>query len=75
MHAVALKSLLQSGEYETETRKCSKLQESQQTWEKWKTAFRGDYFAKRHSGAAREGEEKPFGGSVAFRVKNNKTQT
>ena len=32
LHAVALKSLLQSGEYETETREWSKLPEDQQTW-------------------------------------------
>ena len=30
MHTVAIKSLIQSGEYETETRKWSKLQETQQ---------------------------------------------
>ena len=30
LHAVALKSLLQSGEYETETRECSKLPEDEQ---------------------------------------------
>ena len=32
LHAVALKSLLQSGEYETETREWSKLPEDEQTW-------------------------------------------
>ena len=32
MHAVALKFLLQSGEYETETRECSKLPDDQQNW-------------------------------------------
>ena len=58
MHAVALKSLLQSGEYETETRELSKLQESQHTCTKWETTFREDYVAKRLSEAAREGEEK-----------------
>ena len=31
MHAVALKLLLQSGEYEMETREWSKIQETQQT--------------------------------------------
>ena len=30
LHAVALESLLQSGEYETETRECSKLPEDEQ---------------------------------------------
>ena len=39
MHAVALKLLLQSGEYKTETREWSKLQETQQNWKKWKTTF------------------------------------
>ena len=34
MHAMALKSLLQSGEYETEMREWSKIQETQQTWTK-----------------------------------------
>ena len=37
LHAVALKSLLQSGEYETETREWSKLPEDEQTWAEWKT--------------------------------------
>ena len=32
LHAVALKLLLQSGEYETETREWSKLPEGKQTW-------------------------------------------
>ena len=32
MHDVALKYLLQSGEYETETREWSKLPEDEQTW-------------------------------------------
>ena len=39
LHAVALKSLLQSGEYETETWEWSKLPEEQQTWADWKTTF------------------------------------
>ena len=47
MHAVALKSLLQSGEYETETREWSKLPEEEQTWVEWKTTFRAAYVAKR----------------------------
>ena len=71
-YAVALKALLQSGEYETETREWSKLQETQQTWTKWKTNFREAYVAKRRSEAAREEEEKPFGGSVTFGGTNNK---
>ena len=74
MHAVTLKSLLQSGEYETEMREWSKLQETQQTWTKWKTTFWETYVAKRCSEAAQEGEEKPFSGSVTFGV-TNKTQT
>ena len=39
LHAVVLKSLLQSVEYETETREWSKLPEADQTWEDWKTTF------------------------------------
>ena len=66
MHAVALKLLLQYGEYETETREWSKLLEDLQTWEAWKTTFREAYVAKRRAEASREGEEKPFGGSAIF---------
>ena len=75
MHAVALKLLLQSGEYETETQEWSILQESQQTWKKSKTTFREAYVANRLSEAAREGEEKPFGDFVTFGGSNIKTQT
>ena len=32
LHAVALMSLLQSGEYKTETRECSILPKDKQTW-------------------------------------------
>ena len=39
LHALALKSLLQSGEYETETWEWSKLPEDEQTWAEWKTTF------------------------------------
>ena len=39
IHAVALKSLLQPGEYEIETREWSKLLEDQQTWAVWNTTF------------------------------------
>ena len=39
LHAVALKYLLQSGEYETETWEWSKLPEDKQTWAEWKTNF------------------------------------
>ena len=49
LHAVALKLLLQSGEYETETREWSKLPEADQTWDDWKTMFRAAYVAKRRS--------------------------
>ena len=66
MHAVALKLLLQSGEYETETREWSKLPEDKQTWSEWKTTFWAAYVAKRRVEAAWEGEEKPFGGSALF---------
>ena len=47
LHAVALKSLLKSSEYETETREWSKLPEEEQTWAEWKTTFRAAYVAKR----------------------------
>ena len=66
MHAVALKLLLQSGEYETETREWSKLPEDQQTWLEWKTTFQESYVAKQRAEAAREGEAKPFGDSALF---------
>ena len=66
LHTVALKSLLQSEEYETETREWSKLPEDKQTWEDWKTTFRAAYDAKRRSEAAREGEQKHFGGSALY---------
>ena len=64
LHAVALKSLLQSGEYETETREWLKIPEADQTWEDWKTMFRAAYIAKRRLEGVREGEQKPFGGSA-----------
>ena len=66
LHAVALKSLLQPGEYEAETREWSKLPEADQTWDEWKTTFRAAYVTKRRSEAVREGEQKPFGGSAQF---------
>ena len=66
LHAVALKSLLQLGEYETETQEWSKLPEADQTWEDWKTKFCTAYVAKRRSEAVREGEQKPFGRSAHF---------
>ena len=47
LHAVTLKSLLKSGEYETETREWSKLPEAYQTWEDWKTTFHTAYVANR----------------------------
>ena len=49
-----------------ETREWSKLPENQQTWVAWKTTFREAYVAKRRAEAAREGEEKHFGGSAIF---------
>ena len=52
LHAVALKSLLQSGEYETETREWSKLPEDKQTWADWKTTFRAAYVSNSQSEAA-----------------------
>ena len=68
LHAVALKSLLQLLEYETETREWSKLPEADQTWEDLKTMFCAAYVTKRRSEAVREGEQKPFGGSAQFCV-------
>ena len=73
MHAVALKLLTQSGEYETETREWSKLLEDQKTWMAWKTTFWEAYVAKRRAEAAREGEEKPFDGYAAFGASSEKT--
>ena len=55
MHDVALKLLLRSGEYETETREWSKLPEDEQTWSEWKTNSRAEYVAKRRAEAALEG--------------------
>ena len=39
LHDVAQKLLLQSSEYEPETREWSKLPEDKQTWKDWKTMF------------------------------------
>ena len=61
-----MKLLLQSGEYETETREWTKLPEADQTWEDWKTTLRAAYVAKRRTEAVREGDQKPFGGSAQF---------
>ena len=74
LHAVVLKLLLQSVEYRTETQEWSKLPEDEQTWSEWKTTFRAAYVAKRRAEAAREGEEKPFGGSALFGAAPEKTQ-
>ena len=73
MHAVALKSLLQSGEYQTETRDWLKLTEDKQTWSEWKTTFQATYAAKRQVEDEREVEEKPFGGSALFGAAPEKT--
>ena len=56
MHYVELKLLLQSGEYETETREWSKLLEDQQIWTAWNTTFQEAYVAKRRFESAWEGE-------------------
>ena len=66
MHAVALKLLLQSSEYKTETQEWSKLPEDHKTWAAWTLTFREAYVAKQRAEAAREGEEKHFGGSALF---------
>ena len=52
MHDVALKLLLKSGEYDTETREWLNLTDYQQTWRAWKTVFKEAYVAKRRSEAA-----------------------
>ena len=64
MHAVALKFLLRSGEYETKRKECLKLPADQQTCEAWKTTCREAYVAKRRAEEAREGEDKLFGFSA-----------
>ena len=46
MNSVALKLLLKSGEYETETREWLKLPDDQQTWLAWKTTFMEVYVVK-----------------------------
>ena len=66
MHVVELKMLPQSGDYETETQEWSKLPDNQKTCTEWKATFREAYIAKRRAKAAREGEEKPFGGSAVI---------
>ena len=53
MHAVELKFLLQSGEYETKTREWSKLPDDQQTWTAWEKKFREAYMANRLAKSAR----------------------
>ena len=73
LHSVALKLLLQSGDYKTETREWSKLLEEKQTWPEWKITFRVAHVAKRRAEAAKEGEEKPFGGSALFGAAPDKT--
>ena len=45
LHALALKSLLQSGEYETETREWSKLLDDEQTWAERNITFLAAYVA------------------------------
>ena len=66
MHAVELKLLLQSGEYETEMREWLKLLDDQKTWTVWKATFREAYVAKRRAEVAREGYGKLFGGSAVI---------
>ena len=65
MHTVALKLLLKSGEFEAETREWLKLPYEHQIWTAWKTTFMEAYLAKIRAEAARELEDKPFGGPVA----------
>ena len=66
MHDVALKLLLQPGEYEMETQEWSNLPEDKQNCLERKTTFWAAYVAKRRAEAAQEGEEKHFGGSALF---------
>ena len=56
IHPVAMKLLIQSGEYEIETRECSKLLDEQQTRTEWKSTFREVYLEKRQAEAARRGQ-------------------
>ena len=46
LHTVTLKSIIQSGDYETETQEWLKLPEDKKTWAEWKTTFRAAYVAK-----------------------------
>ena len=55
MNAVALKSLLQLGEYETETKEWPKIPDDQKKRAARKTTFREAYVTKRWAEAAREG--------------------
>ena len=66
MHPVALKLLLQSGEYETETQEWLKLPDNQQTCTECKAAFMEAYVVKRRAEADQEGEGNPFGGSAVI---------
>ena len=70
MHDVALKLLLKLGEYETKAREWSKIPDDQQTCTAWENTFREAYGAKRRAETAREGEDKPFGGSAANEAHN-----
>ena len=63
MHAVELKSLLQPGEYETEMREWSNSLMTNKTG-RCEFFFWETYVAKRRAEAAREGKDKPFGGSA-----------
>ena len=52
LHAVALKFLLQPGEYKAEKQEWLKLPDDQKTWKAWKATFREAYVAKRRAEAA-----------------------
>ena len=77
LHAVALKLLLQSGEYETETREWSKLLEADQTWEYWKTTFLSGVCCEEAFGSGERGRTETFWGFstvwTSDRGKGNRT--
>ena len=63
MHALALKLLLQTGEYKTETQEWPKIQEDQRSWAVWKTTFQE---ASVDAPKPPRRGRKQFGGSAIF---------
>ena len=74
MHAVALKSLLQSGKYETETREWSKLQKTQQIWKNGKLPS-GRLMLQRDTLKPPGGRRKTLWWFRGLRRKKQKTKT